>query len=162
MNYNLPDSNFKNVPLSTNNKFSVYSLNDQGLEHYLGSDSYTHHYLNKIDPKILKEFMEEEEELKKKKAQLNQHQKEVSHMPQQNEETIKESKASLEQSQDAIKKPILSTKLQPQSQPQQIKPKQTTNKQPQAKKQDTKKIAQPTQKIAPVIAYINQSNRLKK
>lgn len=176
MNYNLPDSHFKNVPLSTNNKFSVYALNDQGFENYLNSDSHNHHFLNKIDPKILKEFMEEEEAKKNQINKVNQPQQNTSPVVQNNQHphSIKETKAEPKQQETNMSHQNMINQSskemqepQSQSQSQQAKSKSNTNRQqqqrqPPVRSQEVRKVIQQTQRKSPVIAQINQSNKLRK
>lgn len=61
----LTDANFSDHPMYTTGKYGICPLNDSGIEHYLGYNSYNYHFLKKIDPDIIKEYMEEVKEGKK-------------------------------------------------------------------------------------------------
>lgn len=59
------DENFTKQPMYSSGKYGIRPLNDTGIENYLAFDSYNYRFLNKIDPAIIKEYMEEVKQGKK-------------------------------------------------------------------------------------------------
>lgn len=53
------DENFTKQPMYSSGKYGIRPLNDTGIENYLAFGSYNYRFLNKIDPSIIKEYMEE-------------------------------------------------------------------------------------------------------
>lgn len=91
----LTDANFSDHPMYTTGKYGICPLNDSGIEHYLGYNSYNYHFLKKIDPDIIKEYMEEVKEGKKIAEQEKN--KQTNKVPQEEKKvTINESEPKKE------------------------------------------------------------------
>ena len=52
---------YREKPFSQVKQYTVHPLSDKGFNEYISKDSFARKYLNKIDPRILKELEEEEE-----------------------------------------------------------------------------------------------------
>ena len=61
----LEDKNFTNQPKYQSGKYGICPLNETGFENYLNYNSYNYHYLNKFDPSIIKEYLNDVEEGKR-------------------------------------------------------------------------------------------------
>ena len=76
----LEDKNFTNQPKYQSGKYGICPLNEAGFENYLNYNSYNYHYLNKFDPSIIKEYLNDVEEgkriaeAKKMKTQMQNNQ----------------------------------------------------------------------------------------
>ena len=83
----LEDKNFTNQPKYQSGKYGICPLNEAGFENYLNYNSYNYHYLNKFDPSIIKEYLNDVEEgkriaeAKKMKTQMQNNQ--INNQPNQ-------------------------------------------------------------------------------
>lgn len=83
----LEDKNFTNQPKYQSGKYGICPLNEAGFENYLNYNSYNYHYLNKFDPSIIKEYLNDVEEgkriaeAKKTKTQIQNNQ--INNQPNQ-------------------------------------------------------------------------------
>ena len=57
--YNLDYFSYWKEPIVRIKRIGIYPLDDKGREKYFSKDSYTHHYLNKCDPSIFNEIINE-------------------------------------------------------------------------------------------------------
>lgn len=69
------NENFTLNPVCGPGRYAICPLNETGFEKYLSPNSRNYHFLNKIDPRIIKEFVEEMEQEEKEKAEKLQQQR---------------------------------------------------------------------------------------
>ena len=55
--YNLDSFSYWKEPIVRINRIGIYPLDDEGREKYFSKDSFTHHYLRKIDPSFFKQIV---------------------------------------------------------------------------------------------------------
>ena len=119
----LEDKNFTIQPKYQSGKYGICPLNETGFENYLNYNSYNYHYLNKFDPSIIKEYLNDVEEGKRiaeeKKMKAQMQNKQINIQPNQ---TNTEAPPTIvhppcnEQQQPQNKDPCYLQQQQPQSQ----------------------------------------------